>query len=363
MGRQWLGEIGDGTTVPRFGAPVAVAGGRVFTQVTAGYDHGCGLLSSGIAYCWGNNLEGELGDSTTATRYVPTAVAGGRLFTQIASGSEYTCGLARTRRAYCWGANYIGQLGNNSSGRRANWLVPTAVAGELIFTRIVPGDDHTCGLTGAGRAYCWGRNTEGELGDGTKTDRLVPTAVAGGRTFALITAGYDHTCGLTSAGIGYCWGRNTHGEIGDSTTIGRVTPTAVAGGRIFTQIAGGGAHTCGLTSSGHAYCWGFNYDGRVGDSTQNNIRLAPTPVAGRLTFTQIVTGSDQTCGLTKAGAAYCWGSIADDQLGDGGKPRATRATRLVPTAIAGGLRFRSLSAGKFHTVGLLGPLDHGAATT
>lgn len=349
-GSNGAGEIGDGTATPSRNAPTAVAGGRSFTQVAAGYNHTCGLTSAGTAYCWGSNTEGELGDNTTTKRDVPAAVAGDRVFAQITAGSEYTCGLTSAGNAFCWGSNYIGQLGNNTSGAGAKLLTPTAVAGGLVFTQIVAGDDHTCGITRAGASYCWGRNTEGELGDRTTMDRHVPTAVAGGKAFTQIAAGYDHTCGLTSAGAAYCWGRNTQGEVGDNTTTSRDVPTVVAGARIFTRIAGGSEHTCGLASAGKAYCWGFNYDGQLGDSTRDNIRLVPTSVAGGLAFTQIATGANHTCVLTSAGMAYCWGANTVGQLGDN-----SNTNRLVPTVVVGGRRYSRLSAGKGHTIGLVSP--------
>jgi alpha-tubulin suppressor-like RCC1 family protein len=94
---------------------------------------------------------------------------------------------------------------------------------------VTAGFAHTCGETTGNRAYCWGDNGAGQLGDGTTGGRLRPVPVAGGRAFKQLSAGGEHTCGLTSTGAVYCWGGNSEGQLGDGTRSGRLTPVAVAG--------------------------------------------------------------------------------------------------------------------------------------
>lgn len=192
-----------------------------------------------------------------------------------------------------------------------------------MFTSLVDSRDHRCGLVADGKAYCWGNNRSGQLGDGTAgsatdyraADRSVPVAVLGGRTFASLSAGGSHTCGLTRAGTAYCWGANSQGQLGDDTsgngdwsdtTANRSTPVAVLGGRTFTSIAVGGHHTCALEAGGVAYCWGLNQDGQLGDGTTGTTgtnRVTPTAISGTLTFATITAGRHHTCGVTVGGAA------------------------------------------------------------
>jgi alpha-tubulin suppressor-like RCC1 family protein len=228
------GALGDGTTSNRT-SPAGVVGGLTFASLAAGGEHTCGLTSSGAAYCWGggyDNTRGQLGDGTTTKRTSPVTVSGALVFQAISAGWQHTCGLTRGGVAYCWGNNYDGQLGDGTRGPPSGgeWIrtSPVPVSGGLVFQIIGAGSDHTCGLTSNGVAYCWGDNEHGELGDGTTTKRTSPVAVAGGLSFASLTVGGSQTCGLTFGGAAYCWGWNQDGQLGDGSTTDRSAPVAVA---------------------------------------------------------------------------------------------------------------------------------------
>jgi alpha-tubulin suppressor-like RCC1 family protein len=318
-----------------------------FTALSAGDSYTCGVTSAGAAYCWGFGGDGELGDGTTTQRLTPVAVQGGLVFTAVTTAKVgHSCGLTNAGAAYCWGSNANGgQLGDGTTTQR---LTPAAVQGSLVFTALTAGGQHTCGVASAGAPYCWGNNDNGEIGDGTSlTNRLTPVAVQGGLAFTALSAGFQHTCGVTSAGAAYCWGLNINGQLGNGTASQRVTtPNAVGG--VFTVVTAGYYHTCGLTTAGAAFCWGSNSNGQLGDGTTNQ-RPSPVLVQGGLVFTAVSAGSSHTCGLTNAGAVYCWGLNGSGQLGDG-----TTTQRLTPVAVQGGLVFAALSAGGFHTCGMTG---------
>jgi alpha-tubulin suppressor-like RCC1 family protein len=144
--------------------------------VKVGSSHTCGLTVVDRAVCWGNNSSGQLGDGTVGgRRLIPRAVGGGHLWQGLSAGLGGNCAVDLSGRAYCWGRNREGQLGDGTNHSRS---LPVAVHSELKFKPIVT-DIHTCGVAG-GKVYCWGSNHAGELGDGTKVDHSLPAPVVGG---------------------------------------------------------------------------------------------------------------------------------------------------------------------------------------
>jgi alpha-tubulin suppressor-like RCC1 family protein len=310
-----------------------------FRQVSAGRVHTCGVTAGNVAYCWGDNALGRLGDGTLAQRLRPVRVVGGLRFVHVSTGTDHTCGVTTGNVAYCWGDNRFGQLGDGSLAQR---LRPVRVSGGFRFRLVSAGQFHTCGVTPDYRAYCWGDNRFGQLADGTLAQRLRPIRVTGGLRFRQVSAGTDHTCGVILGNQAYCWGHNLEGELGDGTTaFARPMPVRVAGGLRFRQVsAGQSAYSCGVTIGQEAYCWGSNNEGQLGDGTWGIARLTPVRVVGGLSFRQVSPGAFHTCSLTPDHQAYCWGNNFTGPLGDG-----TETNRLTPDRVAGGLRFRQVSAG------------------
>ena len=151
-----------------------------FSQITIGYAHTCAFTNEGKAYCWGWNNRGQLGNNSTTNSSIPVAVqmpAGVARFQSITAGGEYTCALTNEGKAYCWGLNFAGQLGNNST---TNSSIPVAVQmpADVSFQSIAVGYAHTCAFTNEGKAYCWGWNNRGQLGNNSTTNSSIPLAVS-----------------------------------------------------------------------------------------------------------------------------------------------------------------------------------------
>ena len=184
-------------------------------------------------------------------------------FASVSASSGHSCGVTAANDAYCWGVNSWGHLGDGTTATRST---PTLVTGGLSFASVSVGGGHSCGVTVQGAAYCWGENVQGQLGDGTRDTtnrRSLPTAVLGGLSFASVSAGRSHTCGVTATGDAYCWGQNP--SLGDGSTTSSPTPVLVAGGLSFASVSVGVLHICGVTVGGLGYCWGVNGAGQLGD--------------------------------------------------------------------------------------------------
>lgn len=316
-----------------------------FTSVAAGYEHTCAIAGDSTAYCWGTNDHGQLGHGDNAATTFPVRVAGSHKFVAIsASGNgidAHSCGIAEASIAYCWGNNQDGQLGDGTTNDAPT---PVAVSGAYTWTAVSVGAFFSCGLVSGGAAYCWGYDAEGSLGDSGGADSHVPLAVPGGLKFSSIVAGNSDVCALTAAGKAYCWGPGLSGALGDSSTaLGPFKPTPVVGGLTFTQLSASVGYTvCGTTSAGQAFCWGDGGAGQLGDSLFVGSDY-PVSVDGGLTFSSVSAGTEPVCGITASGA-YCWGDFA---LGT-----VTPSQSSVPVQVSGGLSFLSISAGFEHACGV-----------
>lgn len=269
---------------------------------------------------------------------------------RVFAGGLHTCALTADGALYCWGANSLGQLGDGSRTDRAS---PVPVVGGRTYSDAVAGDGHTCAIATDGTAYCWGWANFGIVGDSVRRDdqrdapQPEPVRVAGGHTFRVLGAGSTHTCGIDPGGAGYCWGfGGGDGRLGNDGFIA-YAPTPIEGGLDLAAVDGGEQHSCGLTAAGRAYCWGDNRAQQLGARLLSPNRDVPVAVAGGLSFRRIAAGAFHTCALDRSGRAYCWGYGMEGQLGRGIADNAD-----APVRVDGGLTFRAVAAGRAHTCAL-----------
>jgi hypothetical protein len=280
--------------------PVAHAAG--LQGLSAGHRFACGIEAGGTGICWGDNGNGELGRGSQSVEGAfnpPAPVNGGLSFDKIAAGSQHACGLTTDGLAYCWGDNTWGQLGNGTTDRA---LEPVAVLGGEQYLDIAADLGVTCAIRIDGSAACWGI---GNLGNATIHESHQPLGVTSGETFAAITVGPNHACARTAVGQVFCWGANADGQVGTGTTDALVdVPTAIGGALRLASIDAGPTHSCGLRTNGEAYCWGT---GPIGIGT-GPVATEPTRVSTELRFAAISAGEQRTCAATSGGATFCWGS-------------------------------------------------------
>ncbi len=347
------------------------------TQLEAGAEHNCALLSNGTVKCWGSNEYGQLGANTGSLSATPVAVTNLVDVEKLAVGYKHNCALTGAGEVYCWGSNKDGKLGTENVGIDEYSMFPVQVTGlandDVIG--IAVGGVHSCAMLSNGHMKCWGNNRYGALGSDTGSEMysIDPLTVNEMEDIQLIDLGSDHTCAVsqgtascwglnfsgtlgpdssgntsipvlvptfdnvvkislggyfscvvldTVAGAGetHCWGYNAYGQIGaDPIEIGGYdyNPRKVPNISQAEFLSSGWNHSCVIVQDGTVYCWGYNQYGQLGANTEDYYSYIPVASTGASGATAVSVGHDHTCALISDGTVKCWGWDQKGQIGDG----------------------------------------------
>ena len=378
-GRAWtwgqnvFGQLGDGAVVDKC-TPVSVAGTvKTFCEISAGYGHTLAIDKNGRVWAWGDNGYGQLGDNTTIDQSTPISVLGTiKTFCKISSGSGSGYGVAIDKNGlvWAWGENFFGQLGNNTGLNSI--CTPVSVVGALkTFCQIAAGGGHTSAIDKNGRAWGWGSGGQGQIGNNSTGTFYTPVSVAGSlKTFCKISAAPTHTLALDKNGRAWAWGGNATGEVGDGSITSRLTPVSVAGTiKTFCEISAGSTNFTGrslaIDKNGRAWGWGYNYRGLLGINSVQRF-VTPASICGtKKTFCQISlgvypivpNGGGWGLAIDKNGLVWGWGLNDLGQLGQGGtEPDFCRSARdgvVTPISVVGSLKtFCKISVGNNYSMAL-----------
>ncbi len=356
--------------------------GKVPTRIAASGMYGT-MIANGQVFSWGlDGGSGALGngggmnDTVNRASQISIGSLGADPGTYAADGSASTggghsCGIVNGQ-IFCWGKNDDGQLGMGAAvPNGTNVKQPRIVSSvaDRVFRKVSAGTNHTCGIS-IGQLYCWGRNTDGQLGDGTLSSKNVPTLVGAfaGKRVTDVSAGDTGTCAIAD-GRAYCWGKNNRHQIGDNSTTTRPSPVPVTGltDKATTSISMGKEHACAV-ANGNGYCWGTNANYATGRNT--NLGDTNTGGAGQLilgtaggvnsnqltpAFTQISAGNNFTCAVINSFVS-CWGRNTDGQIGTDAAGGTGSTDGKIPTkvaGVAGGLQANDLAVGDAHACAVL----------
>ncbi|BDR53521.1 hypothetical protein KIM372_14280 [Bombiscardovia nodaiensis] len=350
-GRVWswghndAGQLGINSTADQ-PKPVQVQlpAGLKFNRVVAGPNDSFAFASDGSLYAWGADGKGQLGDGRSVDQLMPVRVslpAGVTQFQQIFPSNRFTFGIGSDGLAYAWGANSNGQLGDGTYLDRPAAVKVQLPLGVHTFTQLSGGASHSLAIGDDGKAYAWGWNGYGQLGSasvsvGLGFESAAPVPIdlpAGVTSFKQVSANIDWSLGIGSNGRIYTWGYNGDYELGDGSTTDKPTPTLIAtpSGVSFTQVSTDGDGAMALGSNQAIYAWGNNTHGQLGSRNQSAL-TQPTLISppNGVSWTKVMSGWQHSLAIDSGGAIW---AVGDNQFGQLGNAVGGRAGDLSLTPV------------------------------
>lgn len=331
-GYDHYGQVGNGSgSSADVESPTPIGSAADWTVVSAGGNSTC-AIRAGRLYCWGSDGTGEAGNGPTSSANVtyPKPVGTATDWTTVSAGGSNACGL-RAGRLYCWGDDTLSLVGDNAPYGNAV-PSPKQIGTFSDWTSVDVGTQNACAIR-VGHLYCWGYDMGGGAGNGSATNATVkspqPISSAGGWTKA--TVGHGFACAIHSGAL-YCWGSDTDGQLGNgSASSSNVTyPKPVAAAATdWTRVSAGGFHTCAIRAA-DLYCWGSDGLGEVGNGPETHANVTyPKPISTSINWTKVDAGGNSSCGIGD-GHMYCWGSDGTGEAGNGpGGPTVVTYPHLV----------------------------------
>ncbi|KAJ1472088.1 regulator of chromosome condensation 1/beta-lactamase-inhibitor protein II, partial [Baffinella frigidus] len=332
-------EMGD--TLPW----LDLGNGRTALSVSAGFASTCAVLDDATLKCWGYNTNGELGQGDTSNRGDGTSEMGDKLppvdlgvnrtAVSVSAGWYHTCAVLDDATVKCWGYNANGELGlgdDVSHGITINEMGEKLPAVELGDGRtavsVSAGYYFTCAVLDDATVKCWGKNDNGQLGQGDTKKRgnggegsemgneLAAVDLGNGRTAVSVSTGRDYACAVLDDATVKCWGHNDEGQLGlgnmedrgdgNSAMGDELLPVDLGYGRTAVSVSAGFASTCALLDDATVKCWGRNDKGQLGlgdmedrGDTGNEMgsNLAAVDLGSGSTAVRITSGANHQCAL------------------------------------------------------------------
>jgi alpha-tubulin suppressor-like RCC1 family protein len=366
-GENSRGQLGASVLGSTISIPVEITSLPNISLATMGQYHGC-VVSDGNVYCIGQNDYGQVGNGTTTNRTTLTRAGTITNVTAIEAGTHSTCAIS-SGNVYCWGWNNYGQLGDGTTTNRST---PTKINSLSNVTKISISGYVNCALSG-GKVYCWGHNVYGAVGDGTTTSRSSPVQVPGiTNAIDISTGSYYTACAVVTGGKAYCWGINSSGELGDGTTTQRTTPVEVTVMDDIQDIETTAQQgTCAVNSAGDYYCWGSDTTGQLGyDYMGANLGTKVPQQLLSITGTNPIKSNIRGGGVIIDGNLYVWGYNMSKQvyglaLGTVNMPIKYGTLTGVTDFAVGMSNYCALSGGKVYCSGSgsSGQMGNGTTTS
>jgi len=340
------GQLGNSSISAPVSSPRSI-GSDSWQTVVTGDQHSCAIDETGTLHCWGKNDSGQVGNGTTIFQETPAAISANTDWRNVSLGTNHSCAIKDDETLWCWGSNTSFQLGHSPENSKKPSLLSKTNEDESIETEqwlaSSSGNSHTCAIKDNASLWCWGGNTKSQIGqDNTTSFYSEPTALAEGSRWLSIAANGDHSCAIRDDNSLWCWGSNATGQIGNGSTENALIPTLIASDTAWDKISLGTDHSCGIKNNGSLWCWGDNSHSQLGDEETTASHI-PKLISSE-GWSEVSLGNQFSCAINTDNSLWCWGSNNSNQVGNGLTIDAS-----IPTAIAIDSSWNSISSGDAHS--------------
>lgn len=335
---------------------------RDWLLIDAGDFHSCAIKTDGSLWCWGDNFNGELAKdpSTVPSSNVPLRVDPANDWVNVKTKAYHSCAKKSNGTLWCWGVNsYLTSRADDPIVSVPTQINSGADVSTTDWNDFALGDHHVCASKQTGSLWCWGYNSNGQIGLPPMSGNFypVPQLINSSLNWKTLDAGWRHTCGLVEPEAGilnlYCWGWNRYGQLGSGINDAGLnrpadsdTPLLIGSmSDNWVQVALGDYHSCGIQDSGLIFCWGRNGNGQLGTDSTDDI-VTPTQISSVSDndWLQLSAGYFSSCATKTDNSLWCWGGNRFGQLGNG-----TIANKLDPVLIDNTQQWTAVDGGHKHT--------------
>jgi alpha-tubulin suppressor-like RCC1 family protein len=320
-----------------------ITASTTWSTTTAGTSFGCATRTNGTLWCWGLNTNGQVGiGNVVSPQYGPVQVGTNTSWTTVSALNAHACAIRTDGTLFCWGLNTNGQLGLGNTTQQTS---PVQVGAVNTWSQVTTGESYTCATRTNGTLWCWGLNTNGQLGIGNASQQTSPVQVGTATNWKAVDAAYDHTCATRTDGTLFCWGINTNGQVGIGSLVSpQLSPVQVGTNSTWNNVTTGGVHSCATRTNGTLFCWGSNASGEIGIGSVVSPQTSPIQVGTGTSWNTVSAGFSMTCATRTNGTLFCWGSNASGEIGIG----SVVSPQTSPVQLGTATNWSAASSGRDH---------------
>ena len=251
---------------------------------------------------------------------------------------EHTLGIDEQGNLWAWGRNENGELGNGTTTRSSS--IPVQIKEGTKFKKVGSGHWYSLAIDEQGNLWAWGYNRNGQLGDGTTTDSSIPIQIKEGTKFKEVSAGVSYSLAIDEQGNLWAWGYNRNGQLGDGTTTDSSIPIQIKEGTKFKEVSAGLYHSLAIDEQGNLWAWGDNRYGQLGDGTTTNSSI-PIQIKEETKFKEVSSRYYSTLAIDEQENLWAWGN----NRGYGHLGNEINDNISIPTQIMVGIKVKEVAMG------------------